>query len=439
MMRLNKYTRDYTIEGYHILFNLTNEKLLIMSDESFTLIMDNINNLDEGLAKIHPSLYQQLKKDGMIVDNATDETRQLIDAWQQEDIAPKDVKITVNPTLQCNLRCWYCYENHEATKMSDEVRSATERLIDRKLAIDSIERLIISFFGGEPLLYFDQIVAPLIDHAVKACADSGKLLSIGFTTNGVLIKERICEYLKATGASISMQITLDGNREQHNKTRFLPGNRPTYDIIIRNIRMVLSYGFQVNVRLNYTSRNFEGFAEISDEFEDLSPVEKKNLTCDFHKVWQEESLQDVERTVADTHETFLSKGFISSNDALGISTGRCYADYAENVVVNYNGNIYRCTARDFTKATSEGILKEDGTIELNKRGEKRNEIKFGDYVCRECRIFPICHNGCSQDKLESNIIDRCPRGYSDDMKESVARAKAEKKLIDYVLKRTNQM
>ena len=40
----------------------------------------------------------------------------------------------------------------------------------------------------------------------------------------------------------------------------------------------------------------------------------------------------------------------------------CYADRANSVIVNYNGDVYKCTACDFAKTKREGKLNEDGTI-----------------------------------------------------------------------------
>jgi len=35
---------------------------------------------------------------------------------------------------------------------------------------------------------------------------------------------------------------------------------------------------------------------------------------------------------------------------------------ANSVIVNYNGDVYKCTACDFAKTKREGKLNEDGTI-----------------------------------------------------------------------------
>ena len=76
----------------------------------------------------------------------------------------------------------------------------------------------ISFFGGEPLMYFNTVAKPIIKHLEQEIASSKVKVHIHFTTNGYLLNSRLINYLK--GKSISFQITLDGAKEDHDKTRF---------------------------------------------------------------------------------------------------------------------------------------------------------------------------------------------------------------------------
>ncbi len=44
------------------------------------------------------------------------------------------------------------------------------------------------------------------------------------------------------------------------------------------------------------------------------------------------------------------------------------------------------------------------------------ERKFADQACAVCDIMPICHSGCTQNKLEREITGLCPLGKSDEDK-----------------------
>ena len=79
----------------------------------------------------------------------------------------------VYPTQNCNLKCWYCYETHVLnSKMSEEVLENTKSYIT-KLCQNSTNRILrLTFFGGEPFLYYKDIVYPLLVHAKQECIEN---------------------------------------------------------------------------------------------------------------------------------------------------------------------------------------------------------------------------------------------------------------------------
>lgn len=46
----------------------------------------------------------------LIVENNIDEYQECLNDITTRLKSDKSVRITVNPTLDCNLKCWYCYE-----------------------------------------------------------------------------------------------------------------------------------------------------------------------------------------------------------------------------------------------------------------------------------------------------------------------------------------
>jgi radical SAM additional 4Fe4S-binding domain len=70
-------------------------------------------------------------------------------------------------------------------------------------------------------------------------------------------------------------------------------------------------------------------------------------------------------------------------------------------VVNYNGDLYKCTARDFLPENRVGYLSEVGELIWNKGYiEKRMSAKFNNKPCLDCKIMPLCNGGCSQHALD---------------------------------------
>lgn len=103
---------------------------------------------------------------------------------------------------------------------------------------------------------------------------------------------------------------------------------------------------------------------------------------------------------------------------------RCYADKENTVIVNYNGDLFKCTARDFMREKREGVITSEGELIWNTKYSERMAIKYGNDTCKQCLIYPLCHAGCSQVKMESASLG-CLRGYTEAQKEQVIRTRID--------------
>ena len=144
----------------------------------------------------------------------------------------------------------------------------------------------LSFFGGEPLIYFQQAVAPLLEGASKIFKDSGILFGAGFTTNGYLITQDKIKFFKKHSVT-DFQITLDGNKEFHNKVRYINSSKGSYEKIISNIKLLARNKFNVIMRINFTGDNLTSCLDIPNDFLDLENKFKEYITVDFQQVWQD--------------------------------------------------------------------------------------------------------------------------------------------------------
>lgn len=432
MKKISAYTRYYKFEDLHILYNMLSDYIIVLEQSTFDVFYDNRYSLSTVEHKA-PVLYSLLVKYNLIVDGDVDEPEALISQWQQSDAHPKYVKITILPTLQCNLRCWYCYEDHNNTSiLSQDVAVGILNLIKR-IANSDIIKINLDFFGGEPLMFFSETVEPIIAEAASVCKKQNKRLGISFTTNGTLLTDHVCNVLATTGADVSFQITLDGDRERHNKVRYLSGRTPTYDVIVSNIKRAVRTGFYVSIRFNYTHTNYNSYVRVLKDFADLSDGEKRLVDFSFHKVWQEQISPEISSSITETMNRYNNDGYtVNLPASLGCSE-RCYADIPNNIVINYNGDIYKCTARDFKQESREGVLQPNGTIIWNDRFSRRLKLIYGISFCHRCEIFPLCNFGCSQNRLElPDKVNHCPFGYSNIQKENIVRNRVYTLLYRYL-------
>ncbi|MVT12297.1 radical SAM/SPASM domain-containing protein [Chitinophaga tropicalis] len=371
----------------------------------------------EELKEIHQEFFDALVEYGFIVENDTDElqnVRNLIDSVDNQD---NYFHLIVNPTMNCNFSCWYCYENHEKkSKITDEVIDKIELLLENIFTQNpKLEKLSLSFFGGEPLLFYNKM-SELMKKA-KAITDKyGKELLISITSNGLLIDQEIIEELKGYNVG-GFQITLDGNREKHDLVRFVSKSKGSYDKIIANVKALARNGFVITLRINFTKENLIGLEDVIDDLADLTVEEKKMISLSMQKVFQEPGTPELVESVAIFKE-YAKKNHIHHRSAVLADTVRssCYADKKNEAVINYNGDVYKCNARDFNQKNKEGVLNEKGEIIWNEQHNKRLIPKLTNKPCLECSILPICGGGCSQMIIENIGKDYCVHEFDEDSK-----------------------
>lgn len=416
--RLSKFTHFVTEGRAVIAFNLASNGFLLLQRE----LGERVEALRESIGQlqsVHSELFDQMLRMGMIIDAETDEVKALVERWRAHDSDSSTFGLIINPTLGCNLRCWYCYEQHDRMPMMEEnVRGSICRMIDRKVNADGLETLSVSFFGGEPLMGFKQVVMPILSHAAETCRARGIALHSSFTTNGVLLTEEVLDALESVGLDTpaTFQISLDGNREHHDHSRIGANREPTYDRIVGHMKQAAARHHQVFARLNYTATNITSFVDVLDDFSLMPESDKPYIQFNFQQIWQDQEQNDLTEAVAELKSQFAKEGFAVESDHI-CHRHNCYADHENHLVVNYDGLLFKCTARDFKEARSEGRLQPDGEVVWNEKYVQRMEVKYANKACLGCKILPICNGGCSQNKLDAHNLDSCYNGMSEDDKD----------------------
>ena len=154
-----------------------------------------------------------------------------------------------------------------------------------------------------------------------------------------------------------------------------------------------------------------------NEFNLLSEDDRKFIHFDIQKVWQEE--EKIGNLIDETKILFRNSGYTVRGVQSGSVLGSCYADKRYQATINYNGEVFKCTARDFKDNSGEGRLDGNGSIVWNEKYEKRLNSKFKNAPCKECCILPLCGGGCTQQALEHEGLDYCVMGFDEDKKTNV--------------------
>jgi uncharacterized protein len=349
-----------------------------------------------------PEIITEFVNAGFIIDDNIIEEKIVRESFDKNQNS-KHFKLTINPTLNCNFRCWYCYESHHAqSTMSAEILEKVKNSIS--FISNNYDSIELAFFGGEPLMYFDQLVLPLIEWTAKKFSLKGRSYEVTFTTNGYLINERIIKSLQPYNIGIS-QITLDGGREFHNKTR-VSNKTDSFCTIVDNMRTMASVGMPVLLRINVTKENINSAYSIPEYINSFSDTEKSKVKVLIQQVWQD-SQNDILDEIWGLYGEFLKIGIIPWPRRFNFYKHICYADIKNSAVINYNGKIFKCTAIDFDKKEADGEVESDGTFDISIPYKVRLSKRLANRLCPECRIYPVCNGGCSKNIDQAQTRDFC--------------------------------
>lgn len=408
---------------YNTIFRIENEDFLIynsISDKFLSLNRPAKENMEKNTAdhlyRNSYDLYKMLQEIGAVIEDQVDETLLIKQKIDKNDNDDSFFDLHMNPTVDCNFRCWYCYEDHvKGSKMGVEVIENIEKLTQNIISNNkNLKTLNVSFFGGEPLMYFKDIAKPLISFFDDICGKSDIKYTTHFTSNGFLLTDEIIAFLK--DKNCTFQITLDGYKEYHDKVRFSKNGTGSFDKIVANIKRLITSDINVQLRINYTVENIAGTSKIADKFEDLNGKAKENMTVDFQRVWQDSENEDISEIVKENIACFTSKGYqVTYHSLIDRVNNSCYGDKKNHLLVNYNGDVFKCTARDFTTERRAGYLNSEGIIVWN--GDylcDRMSAKFSRKICHTCRIAPLCGGGCTQRAIESQQPNACLYNYTDE-------------------------
>lgn len=431
-MKSCRYNIFFDYEGQKVGFNSYTREYIILDPTLYLMYESSCQKRDFiELSKLHPDFYIFLVEKGFLVEENVDELELVKELVYKIDNDDSKFELHINPTMNCNFQCWYCYEAHiKDSKMDENTKRSTIKFVknvfERKKGV--LKQFHLSWFGGEPLLYYKKVVHPLLEQIYNLCKENGIRFSSGITTNGLLINQAMINTARKYNLSF-FQITLDGNRNRHNKVRFISEKRGSYDAIITNIKLLLKNQLTVIARINCSPETLDGLKDIADDFNDISDKDRKFLSFDIHKVWQDENNVDDE-TLNDIRWYYRGNGFRVKTASFDTVLDSCYGDHRNHATLNYNGEVFKCTARDFTTKNSEGILKEDGEIAWKDKYDKRMNIKFKNKPCLECAIMPICNGGCSQQALEHEGVDYCVHHFDENEKRQVVINRFRESLLE---------
>ena len=284
----------------------------------------------------------------------------------------KNFHLIILPTEKCNFRCTYCYENFATPRMKPEIISGIKKLLEKRIV--DLEYLNISWFGGEPLVAKNIVLE--ISQYVKSLTSQYHQFNYlaQMTTNGYLLNYETATSLVNLGVR-RYQISLDGPREIHNKSRIRADGKETYEQIWSNLLAIRDSSLPVSIllRIHFSGdtiqlldpliedikKEFLGDSRFSVFFKAIRRWGGAN--DDAIKVL---SKKKEEQVIKSLNNKLFGKNTASSQKLNDPDNYVCYASRSNSLVIRSNGDIAKCTVALYDERNKVGTLEPDGTIKL---------------------------------------------------------------------------
>ncbi len=418
-------------KGEVFLMNTFTDAQLIVSRDVVDLL-DRLDDEDFAPTTEEHDAYSTLAENGFIVESR-DADRQRIESFFNEFRGGQEqLRVTVLTTLQCNFACDYCLQgdhgeyNKTAAKMSMDTAERTAAWTEARLDAVRPKSFALTFFGGEPLLNLP-VMYYLAERLWNACRSRGVDMIVNVITNGLLLTPDVVDRLKPFGLS-GVKITLDGDRDTHNRMRPLRGGQGTFDKILNNIRLVAGK-CRVSIGGNFDESSVDSYPALLDFLREQEFADKL-VKVAFKPIIREQKPQQpkgfIPLTVVGTGGKPLN-GTCMTSAGSGTTTGACdtcnflddkmsflreetvkhgfktvdgvhmgpceiHKEHAHTI--GPEGSLYACPG--FAGNTPESTGHIDGRADDYRSAAARRFAKITAWKeCNDCAFIPVCAGGCS--------------------------------------------
>lgn len=314
-------------------------------------------------------------------------------------------------TENCNLRCSYCFVKQKRSKTMS-FNTAKKAINFLVFYSGNTDKLHITFFGGEPLLQIDTI-AKILKYCEKIEKYTTKKFDFALTTNGTKVTEEI---MKVLSPKMHILLSIDGDKETHDKYRKDQNGSGTFDDIINRIELIKSYQGWLGTRMTVVP------SEIHKLFNNVEylyshGINQFLIALSYGAEWDRESMaiyeQELEKIAGlykskiENKEPFRITFFEEDENSLGKLSGSwgCRAG-RHSLSIDTHGNIYPCSKfigleRFNCPEYCLGNINE-GIINFQAREDL--SMKKGDSFenCKNCKEFDSCTGGCPAENFNRN-------------------------------------
>src|SRR6266480_4153758 len=374
-----------------------------LTDAQLIVSRDVADVLDRCVANSNPiggfrpdewEAFKTLADNGFLVASREVDRRNL-DAYLDEVKSDtSELNVTVLTTLQCNFACDYCFQgdhgdyNKHADRMSLETALRVGDWIERELERVHPEKLVMTFFGGEPLLNLSAMyeladrmwhatqardIPMYVDNIPKVAGRCRIAIGGNFDESSVDSFPALLDFLSAQEFSDKLV-----------KVNFKPVVRPEAKPKGFIPLTPVGKNGNANTHLNGTCMTSAGAGSGS-----------ACGNCDF-----------IDDKMAFIRQETKRHGFATAD---GVHEGPCHVHKQHAHTIGPDGSLYACPGFTGQLALSTGHIDDRKDSWRESAREKFDRLApWSD--CGDCAFIPVCAGGCvasSQSQLGDMNLPTC--------------------------------
>src|ERR1700691_3148121 len=431
--RSSRYNFVVPVESGLLLYNSASGAVLGLTGPEANELAAQVSGIPRFILtkQLDACLFGQLLEGGFLVKEGTDEVAAIRDRFR-EAVTGTPIVLTITTTMDCNLGCYYCYEERSSDRLEGTDIQLVVNLARRLLVDSGKDSLHVDWYGGEPLLnleFFESASQALQD----VCRELKVWYSASVISNGTCWPPEVAEFLRRNKIR-QVQISFDGLRANHDKRRKYrkghsdPKKLSSFDEAVKLVDELIQH-IRVDLRLNIDRGNqddvlpfmrfargkgwFSGKhrvvfqpARVSSYTEHSAFMRKVELTIEEYEQIRARVREEAEKNIS-VEEAEVPDKFPYPR------TSVCVALARDSVVLGADARLYRCGLQVGESERSVGALKRQSSTLFPILGDSvgkgssdeswwRNFDPSELPTCSKCSFLPVCWGGCPKKHLESD-------------------------------------
>lgn len=217
--------------------------------------------------------------------------------FEYQEVYKYPTCICLNITDSCNLACKYCFVQQKPHFITlDIAKQAVDWVVhnleekNKILTFNKKDNASISFFGGEPMLLYDEIIVPLVLYTEEKYPD---LVHFGITTNGTLLNDERIDFFKQH--NFTLLLSIDGIKETQDFNRPQRNGEGSFNLVEKNIPYLLKHFPNTTFRatlyqptIKYLYKNYQFAKDMGFKSIFLCPNSREKWTEENIEILKEE-------------------------------------------------------------------------------------------------------------------------------------------------------